>query len=174
MILARDRVYEENFPTEQPKAAPDPRFPGANAYPGREGRDQKTAPEGAEAPCCLRDRDQRFPPAVRVRKSTEYRRIYDGGRKIVRRGFVLFYLPNGTPDHRLGITVTKRVGDAVTRNRYKRRIRDSFRRKRQELGPIGVDFIVHVRHAFGDLSGGEWEKEFRWCGARVQRELERG
>ena len=174
MISARENVYEENFPTEQPKAAPDPRFPGANAYPGREGCNQKAASEGAEAPGRLRDHDQRFPPTVRVRKSTEYRRIYDGGRKIVRRGFVLFYLPNGTPDHRLGITVTKRVGDAVTRNRYKRRIRDSFRRKRQDLGPIGVDFIIHVRHAFGDLSGGEWEKEFRWCGARVQRELERG
>jgi ribonuclease P protein component len=107
-----------------------------------------------------------------VRKSTEFRRIYDVGRKIVRRGFVLFYLPNGTPDHRLGITVTRRIGKAVVRNRCKRRIRDAFRRHRQELGQVGVDCVVHARSAIGTLTGREVEEEFRRCGARIRKQLE--
>lgn len=171
--MAQKDRNEEDFPTEQPKAATHPRFPGPDAEPGREDGHPEAEAQGTQAPLRLRSGPNRFPPELRVRKSTEFRRIYDAGRKIVRRGFVLFYLPNGTPDHRLGITVTRRIGKAVVRNRCKRRIRDAFRRHRQDLGPVGIDCVVHARSAIGTLSGREVEEEFRRCGARIRKHLER-
>lgn len=174
MIWAQKDGHEEDIPTEQPEAAPDTRFSRPDAAPGRKGRPAKAAAQGAQAPRCLNPRPHRFPPAFRVRKSTEFRRIYDEGGKIVRRGFVLFYLPNGTPDHRLGVTVTRRIGRAVFRNRCKRRIREAFRKNRQDLGPVGIDCVVHARSAIGTLTGREVEEEFRRCGARIRQELERG
>ena len=49
--------------------------------------------------------------------------------------------PNGLPYSRLGLSVSKRVGKAVTRNRIKRRIRELFRTQKKSL-PQGFDIIV--------------------------------
>ncbi|NDH95806.1 MAG: ribonuclease P protein component, partial [Planctomycetia bacterium] len=47
---------------------------------------------------------------------------------------------------RLGLSVSRRVGHAVVRNRWKRRLRDVFRRLRERL-PAGLDIVVVVRAA---------------------------
>jgi ribonuclease P protein component len=66
--------------------------------------------------------------------------------------FVIFGLPGATPRSRLGITATKRVGTAATRNRIKRLIRDVFRNHRRELhGP--VDLVVNVKPTARDETG---------------------
>ena len=56
--------------------------------------------------------------------------------------------------HRLGVTVSKRVGNAVIRNRVKRRIREWFRHARVGL-PRGSEIIVIARRTARDLSGAE-------------------
>ena len=55
---------------------------------------------------------------------------------------------------RLGITVSKRAGNAVIRNRVKRRIREWFRQAREGL-PHGSDIVVIARQTARDLSGRE-------------------
>ena len=55
---------------------------------------------------------------------------------------------------RLGVTVSKRVGNSVIRNRVKRRIREWFRHSREEL-PDGSDIVVIARRAARNLSGSE-------------------
>ena len=173
-VLAQKNRYEKDFPAQQPAAAAHPRLPGPDADQGGPGDHQPSPTEGAQAPVGLTVRDHRFPRLLRVRKSVEFRRVYDGGSKIVRRGFVLFYLPNGTTEHRLGITVTKRIGNAAVRNLCKRRIREAFRRNRRDLGTEGVDCVIHARAPLGSLTGREVEQEFRRCGAKVRKEMERG
>jgi len=72
--------------------------------------------------------------------------------------------PGDTP--RLGITVTRRVGNSVVRNRVKRRVREAFRHQRRELrGP--ADVVVIARKGAVNLASVEVESEltalFRSC-----------
>lgn len=65
----------------------------------------------------------------------------------VRRGLgpLVFYgLPNALGHHRLGLTVPRRVGNAVRRNRIKRLLREAFRLSQHEL-PGALDVVVVVR-----------------------------
>jgi ribonuclease P protein component len=79
----------------------------------------------------------------RIRKRSEYQRVYDRGRKVTSRSFTLFLLENDLRRPRLGITVTRRVGPAVRRNRAKRLVREWFRKAKANLP--GVDLLVHAR-----------------------------
>jgi ribonuclease P protein component len=88
--------------------------------------------------------------ADRIRKRSEYQRVYDHGRKIFSKSFVLFYLENGLARPRLGITASRRAGGAVQRNRAKRLLREWFRLGRRELPP--VDLVVNVREGMHALA----------------------
>jgi ribonuclease P protein component len=69
-----------------------------------------------------------FPPSKRVRTRDEFRRIRKSGKKITGQVVVFDVLSEKTPyRHRLGLTVSKRFGNAVARNRFKRLIREAFR-----------------------------------------------
>ena len=58
-------------------------------------------------------------------------------------------MPNGTGETRLGITVSTKVGAAVVRVRIRRRIRELFRRRRDQLPP-GVDLVLIARASAAD------------------------
>lgn len=64
------------------------------------------------------------------------------GLRVARPGFVLLAHPNGTEAMRYGITVTKRIGNAVVRNRMKRRFRALLREVLPELGLPGTDHVI--------------------------------
>ena len=63
-------------------------------------------------------------------------------------------LRRGSEARRLGITVGRRVGGAVVRNRLKRRVREWFRAARRHIPP-GTDVVVIARRPAADLSGPE-------------------
>lgn len=84
---------------------------------------------------------ERLPRAARVRRRPEYLLIQNRGRRVGGAHLLLFALP-GTG--RLGITVSKKVGGAVQRNRVKRWIRDCFRRSRSRF-PEALDLVVVAR-----------------------------
>ena len=68
-----------------------------------------------------------FPRAARMRSRREFLSLGRAGERRRTSHFVLVVARSSTPA-RLGITVSRKVGNAVTRNRLKRRIRESFRR----------------------------------------------
>lgn len=68
-----------------------------------------------------------FPKAARIRRRREFLALGRTGQKRRTEHFVLL-LRHAAAAPRLGITVSRKVGDAVTRNRLKRRIREAFRR----------------------------------------------
>ena len=90
----------------------------------------------------------RFPRAHKVRKRAEFQTIQAKGRRISTPRLVLLLSARegDASGERLGITVTRRVGNAVVRNRAKRLIREAFRATR-ELWPPDIDLVVIVRHA---------------------------
>ena len=77
----------------------------------------------------------------RVRKQEDFDRIYQARLYAADSVLVVNGAANGLAHARLGLSVSKRVGNAVTRNRWKRLIREAFRLSRDEL-PAGLDLIV--------------------------------
>ncbi|MDR1923151.1 MAG: ribonuclease P protein component [Planctomycetaceae bacterium] len=78
---------------------------------------------------------------MRLSNTTEFRRVYDA--KIVAADDVLivFIFPNNLQSSRLGISVSRKVGNAVTRNYWKRLIRESFRQNHTSFSQ-NLDLIV--------------------------------
>lgn len=73
--------------------------------------------------------------------------------------FIVFALPNDLGYCRLGLTVSRKVGGAVKRNRVKRLLREVFRRNRAGLTP-GMDLVVNARPSIAARGYGELEQEF--------------
>ncbi len=87
-----------------------------------------------------------FPKAVRLLSRSDFRRVYERGCWIGDDLLRLAGQLNELPHPRLGLAVSRQVGAAVVRNRWKRLIREAFRQAGPELPP-GLDFIVIPRHS---------------------------
>lgn len=59
----------------------------------------------------------------RVRKSREFQSIIHTGKKVTNAQYALYYLPKKEPQNRIGITLSKKIGNAVMRNLIKRQVR---------------------------------------------------
>jgi ribonuclease P protein component len=84
----------------------------------------------------------------------------------------MFGLPNGVGFCRLGLTVPRRVGGAVRRNRIKRALREAFRRNYPLLG-VPLDLVVNALPVLVDRPTREIEREFLNCYRRLVRRLPR-
>ncbi len=98
---------------------------------------------------------QKFTKSARILSSADYRRITGPGRKSVSSHFLLFVLLGvDVKEPRLGMTVSKKVGNAVVRNRIKRTIREFFRKNRSRLDP-SFECVVIARPRAGKTSNAE-------------------
>jgi ribonuclease P protein component len=95
---------------------------------------------------------QRFPKTARLRKRAEFLKTSRLGTRLQSANFVIIISTNGQRENRLGITVSGKVGNAVTRNRLKRWMREFFRRHRAEL-PVGSDILIIARNSAATLEG---------------------
>lgn len=115
---------------------------------------------------------QRFARADRLKKRYEFRRVQLSGRRIHTPHFLIVVQPNELDNTRLGITVTKKVGTAVQRNRIKRVVREVFRRNRS-LFPESHDIVfIAKRNAAGidyDTALGELQRATRKLRAEASR-----
>lgn len=95
----------------------------------------------------------------RLSRSAEFDRVYREGRSHASRYLVLYAFPREEDDEdaRLGVSVGRKVGGAVERNRVKRLLREAFWALGESL-PDGHDFVVVARPDAGELAGREGEK----------------
>jgi len=95
---------------------------------------------------------QRFPKTARLRKRAEFVNLSRRGVKLQSANFLVVVWAKRQQENRLGITVSGKVGNAVTRNRIKRSIREYFRRHRADL-PMESDILVIARRGAAALEG---------------------
>ena len=94
----------------------------------------------------------------RLSRSAEFDRVYREGRSHANRYLVVYSFPREGDDAepRLGVSVGRKVGGAVERNRVKRLLRDAFWATADSL-PDGHDFVVVARPESGELASREGE-----------------
>ena len=90
------------------------------------------------------DKPFAFRPHEHLRRPQDFRRVYDFRRSVSDGRLIVYAAPNGLPHLRLGLSVSRKVGPAVVRNRLRRLYREAFRLTRHEM-PTGLDLILIPR-----------------------------
>ncbi|WP_414044464.1 ribonuclease P protein component [Macrococcus animalis] len=95
--------------------------------------------------------------AYRIKKNDDFQKVYKQGKSVANKQFIVYRLANSENEHfRLGISVSKKIGNAVVRNRIKRAIRESFTRHKKDI--IKDDFIIIARNPSKDMTVEEIHK----------------
>lgn len=101
----------------------------------------------------------RYQKVERLRVSYQFKWVYDKGRRYNSPLFTFFALKNNEPMSRLGVTVTKKIGNAVERNRCKRILREIFRQNKTLLIKP-YDLVFNVKKAMITTPFQEVKTEF--------------
>ncbi len=104
---------------------------------------------------------------IPLKKNNEFVRIYKKGKFFVGRYMVIYVLKNRLSTNRLGITVNKKVGKSVKRNRMKRLIRESYRLY-EDFIPAGLDFVFVARTVETEYGFAEIRKEMKFLLKKLQ------
>jgi ribonuclease P protein component len=80
-----------------------------------------------------------------LKKTREFQVLYKKGKNHVTHGFVCYYRENSLCLNRLGVVASKKIGNAVKRNRAKRVIREAFRQSSSRSCKSGYDFVFVAR-----------------------------
>ncbi len=81
---------------------------------------------------------------MRLRRPEDFRRVRTGGRSWAHPLFILWRLPNGGAVTRIGIAASRRVGNAVERNRARRLLREAMRHLYHQV-TVGWDIVLVAR-----------------------------
>jgi ribonuclease P protein component len=86
--------------------------------------------------------DHRFPKRARLLRASEFERVFDAGNSASDAWIVLYGAASELGHPRMGLTVSRRVGGAVVRNRWKRLLREAFRLIQGDLPPQDLVCVV--------------------------------
>jgi len=95
--------------------------------------------------------------SFRVKREKDFKAIFKDGTSFANRKFVVYQLENQQNHFRVGLSVSKKLGNAVTRNQIKRRIRHIIQNAKGSLVDH-VDFVVIARKGVETLEYVEMEK----------------
>ncbi|MBM7635221.1 ribonuclease P protein component [Streptococcus saliviloxodontae] len=91
----------------------------------------------------------------RVKRDKDFQAIFNSGRSSANRRFVVYSLKSGQPHYRLGLSVSKKLGNAVMRNKIKRRLRHLIKGMEGQL--VTEDFVIIARKGVEKLTYQEME-----------------
>lgn len=103
----------------------------------------------------------RFPKDRRIRRRAEFTHVLESGIRVKGRFFTVLMASNTAGQPRLGLVASRKLGDAVRRNRAKRLIREVFRQTPPLPGRQGIDVVVIPRRELFDADYSSLESELR-------------
>jgi ribonuclease P protein component len=181
---------EKDLSTAQPPPFTDARISGAHGHAGGKKHSQTPSRQGARAPdhhdssqaarldrrrlAVVNSNSAGFGRADRLHKSGEFLTLQRRGTRYQSEHFVLYGggLGEATAERsRLGITVSARIGNAVVRNRLKRRVRECYRQKLRAMLPAGAEIVVIARRGAGELDSAAIAAELKAGVASLSRRL---
>lgn len=150
---------QAHIPAEQPSARKDPRLPAAHADPGWSRRSLLASLQGARPPVGIGFKDEHvLAVGHRLRRRDEFAAVIKAGCRAGRGGLVVHVLarperilaqadrPSTDVTVRVGFVVPRAVGNAVVRNRVRRRLRHLLHDRLASIAP-GTDVVVRVSAA---------------------------
>ncbi len=172
--------HEKDLSTTQSQTREKAWFFSADGDAGRAQSAQAAARQGTDTPgyfdpgeTARLSRQARvlgFSAADRLHRRAEFLRAQRDGLRRQTKHFVIYLWARQSADLsevgfstlgsvRLGITVSRRIGNAVARNRVKRRVRELFRRELRKGLPVGSDLVVIARNGAAMLTSDEVRRE---------------
>jgi len=92
-----------------------------------------------------------------LKKNTDFQNVYKNGQSKANRYLVMYIYKNQSSTNRIGISVSKKVGNSVVRHHLTRLIRESYR-LHEEMFNSGLDIVIVVRNRAKDCSYHEMEE----------------
>jgi ribonuclease P protein component len=154
---------EKDLSTKQSTTQTDARLPGADGIARRTEHPEATPRKGPQTARDLNSAEAArlagraapfgFKASDRLRRRWDFLRIQRTGARFQTTHFVVYATRvDAEQPSRLGITVSRRIGIAVARNRFKRRVRECFRLKLRASLPQGTDLLVIARTGASGLA----------------------
>lgn len=81
-----------------------------------------------------------------LQSNRDFQKVYKSGKSFANKYLVMYVLENGTDNNRLGISVSKKVGNSVVRHRVKRLIKESYR-LHEGVFNSGLDIVIIARQS---------------------------
>lgn len=163
--------HETYLPTQQEKKTAQIRFPQTHENCQRPCRPQASPSSGPQAPHCV-TLQHPFPKAFRLRKRSQYLQLLRDKRRWKGQFVTIDFRLNTASPAKLGITVTKKFGKAVQRNRFKRIVREAFRKEHHNFPP-DIELNIHPRPAEGACCSRDIAQDFeaflQWIRAKRTR-----
>lgn len=104
-----------------------------------------------------------------VKNSRDFKRIMTTGKLQKNRSFVIYHIENNLPYNRYGISVGKKIGNAVNRNKYKRRLRAIIDNSKKDY-INSQDYIIILRGSAKDKNYQDLEKDFLLLMTNIRKE----
>lgn len=105
--------------------------------------------------------------SVSMKKNHEFRRLYAKGKSVATPSLVVYFRRTNRDYNQLGLTVSTKIGNAVCRNRVRRRLKEIYRTNEPRMKK-GLDIVVVARQKSRFVSYAELEKAYLFACSRLE------
>ncbi|MBR1527912.1 MAG: ribonuclease P protein component [Oscillospiraceae bacterium] len=106
-------------------------------------------------------------------QNKDFQLCYKKGKTVISQNIILYARKNHLPVNRLGITTSKKVGNAVCRSRARRLIRQAWR-ENEILAPVGLDIVIVARSHITEIKSGVLSRYLRKYGMSALEQIYQG